>query len=336
MRERADSRSRMRVIRPGGAEYPRLLEEIPVPPKQLHVAGQPLEPAPYVAIVGTRRPSRYGLEVASWLARELTAAGVVVVSGMAAGIDAAAHRGALGAGGPTVAVLGNGIDVCYPKRHGSLQAEIRARGSLVSEYPPGTPPLPYHFPVRNRIIAGMCLGVVILEARLKGGAMITARLAAELGREVFAIPGPVHSSGSEGSHLLIREGARLATSASDILEDLGLQGTGSSNPVSPEGETPPLAPDERSLLLALEAEPVLLDRLAKAAGMPPSAAASVLARLELQGLVIRHPGGRFARSLASAGRPAPGARTAGPPRCSEGRPPDAYLSSHRRRSHSAK
>lgn len=295
----------MRVIRPGVGEYPQLLREIPRPPAQLYVTGRPLEPAPYLAVVGTRRPSRYGVEVASWLARELTASGVVVVSGMAAGIDAAAHRGALGAGASsgssTVAVLGNGIDICYPRRNASLHREIAERGTLISEYPPGTPPLPYHFPVRNRIIAGMCLGVVILEARINGGAMITARLAAELGREVFAVPGPVHSPGAEGCHLLIREGARLVTSASDILEDLGLQPAGSPCcSVSSEREVQSLTPDERSLLLVLEAEPVLLDRLAKAARMPPSTAASVLARLELRGLATRHPGGRFARSLVDA------------------------------------
>ncbi|MGH2732680.1 MAG: DNA-processing protein DprA, partial [Actinomycetota bacterium] len=181
---------RTRVIRPGGGEYPKLLEEIPAPPTQLYVTGRALEPAPYLAVVGTRRPSRYGLEVAFWLARELAASGVVVVSGMATGIDAAAHRGALCAGtpsgSPTVAVLGNGIDVCYPRQNASLHREITERGTLISEYSPGTPPLPHHFPVRNRIIAGMCLGVVIIEARLKGGAMITARLAAEAGREVLA------------------------------------------------------------------------------------------------------------------------------------------------------
>jgi DNA processing protein len=290
-------RRRMRVIRPGAGEYPQLLKEIPGAPAQLHVAGRTLEPAPYLAMVGTRRPSRYGLEVASWLARELTACGVVVVSGMAAGIDAAAHRGALDAGGGTVAVLGAGIDICYPRQNASLYGEIAERGTLVSEYPPGTPPLPYHFPVRNRIIAGMCLGVVIVEARLKGGAMITARLAAELGREVLAVPGAVHSPGSEGGHVLIRDGARLVTSASDILEDLGLEGYSSPCSELSGDEAPSLAPDEASLLLVLEAEPVLLDRLARAASMPSAAAASVLARLELRGLVVRHTGGRFARSL---------------------------------------
>lgn len=303
MAESTGPRSRVRVIRPGSREYPQLLREISGAPAQLHVAGRPLEPAPYLAIVGTRRPSRYGLEVASWLGRELAASGLVVVSGMAAGIDAAAHRGALDAGGSTVAVLGNGVDICYPRRNGPLYREIADRGTLVSEYPPGTPPLPYHFPVRNRIIAGMCLGVVIVEASPGGGgAMITARLAAELGREVLAIPGPVHAPGSAGGHALIREGARLLTSAGDILEDLGLQPALSPGSDPCGAEALCLAPDERSLLLALEAEPVLLDRLARAAGMPPSAAVSVLARLELQGLAVRHPGGRFARSLEPAAR----------------------------------
>lgn len=281
-----------RVVRAGDPEYPRLLAETPGRPSSLFVAGRLLEPAPHVAVVGTRRASRYGIEVAEWMARSLAAAGVIVVSGLAVGIDAAAHRGALRGGGETVAVLGCGLDVCYPRRNADLYREIAAGGTLVSEHPEGTPPLARHFPARNRIIAGMSLGVVVVEGRLRGGAMITARLALDFGREVFAVAGPVHSPGSEGPHALIRDGARLVTSAADVLEDLGL----GSAPAVPCLEAE-VSPDERRVLMALEAEPVLLDRIAVRAGMPPSAAASVLARLEFKGLAVRVPGGRFARPV---------------------------------------
>jgi DNA processing protein len=286
----------------GAAGYPPLLAEAPGAPAALWVSGRPLEPAPYVGVVGTRRASRYGLEVATWMARDLAAAGVVVVSGMAAGIDAAAHRGAL-ATGSTVAVLGSGVDVCYPRSNAALYGEIAERGSLVSEYPPGTTPAPWRFPARNRIIAGMALGVVIVEARRDGGAMITARLALEYGREVFAVAGPVHASGSEGPHALVRDGARLVTSARDVLEDLGLASPQSAaswtqDPIP--ALVASLSPDERHVLGVLQAEPQLLDRIARLAGMPASATTAVLSRLELAGLASRHPGARFARTVAGS------------------------------------
>lgn len=282
-----------RVLR-GEAGYPVLLDATPGAPPELFVAGKPLEPAPHVAIVGTRRASRYGLEVAGWLGRDLAAAGVVVVSGMAAGIDGAAHRGALGAGA-TAAVLGSGLDICYPRRNAGLYRDLIDRGTLVSEFPAGTMPAPWRFPARNRIIAGLSLGVVIVEARRDGGAMITARLAAEFGREVFAVAGPVHAPGSEGPHALIRDGARLVSSAADVLEDLGL-----GRPEAPVrcGQLPlpviPLTPDERRILEVVQGEPMLLDRIARLAGLPAAAAGSTLSRLEIAGLVSRRPGGRFA------------------------------------------
>jgi DNA processing protein len=288
----------VRHVAPGDAEFPPLLREIPAPPKFLHAAGRRLEPAPMVGVVGTRRPSRYGLEVGHAMAAGLAAAGVTVVSGLATGIDAAAHRGALDAGGITIAVLGNGLDVCYPWRNAALSEEIRAHGTLLSEYPEGTRPLRHHFPTRNRIIAGMALGVVIVEGREEGGAMITARLAGEMGREVFAVPGPVHAPESAGPLALIRDGARTVTSAEDVLEDLGLP----APPTSRAGESRyELGPDEQRVLVALAAEPIVLDAIASAAAMPASAAAAVLARLELAGLAGRHPGGRFARTVGSGG-----------------------------------
>ncbi|HYR63843.1 MAG TPA: DNA-processing protein DprA [Actinomycetota bacterium] len=292
----------VRQVERGSEGYPPLLVEAAGAPAALFVAGRSLEPAPYVAVVGTRRASRYGLEVATWMGRELAAAGVVVVSGMAAGIDAAAHRGAL-ATGLTVAVLGSGVDVCYPRSNGPLYQEIAERGSLVSEYPAGTAPAPWRFPARNRIIAGMSLGVVIVEARPDGGAMITARLAMEYGREVFAVAGPVHAPGSKGPHALVRDGARLVTSARDVVEDLGL-GAPLSTAAWTQDAVPPrmpvLSPDERIVLSVLQAEPMLLDRIARLAGMPASAATAVLSRLELAGLASRHPGARFARTVAGS------------------------------------
>jgi DNA processing protein len=301
-----------RLVRPGDAEYPSLLAETPGAPAVLYLTGRRLEPVAHVAVVGTRRASRYGLEVAGWLARELASAGICVVSGMAAGIDAAAHRGALAAPGSTVAVFGCGLDVCYPRRNAGLYRELAGRGTLVSEYPPGTTPAPWRFPARNRIIAGMAVGVVIVEARRDGGAMITARLAMEFGREVFAVAGPVHAAGSEGPHALIRDGARLVTSAGDILEDLGFGrpaagGRSGSAPagggVQPRLIEVPLSPDERLVLGVLEAEPLLLERIARQAGLPPAAATAVLTRLELAGLAARRPGGRFARPAGRAGIP---------------------------------
>lgn len=295
----------------GDPEYPALLAEAPGAPTQLYLAGQALEPAPCVAVVGTRRASAYGIEVATWLCRELSAAGVVVVSGLAAGVDAAAHRGALAGGGSTLAVLGCGLDVCYPRANAALYGEIILRGTLVSEYPPGTAPAPWRFPARNRIIAGVSLGIVIVEARRDGGAMITARLGLEFGREVFAVPGLVHASGSEGPHALIRDGARLVTSAADVLGDLGFGGRGAppAGQVQPALPIAPATPDERRVLAVLGGHPLLLDRVAREAGMPTSATAAVLSRLELSGLVSRHPGGRFALpvgGLEEGQRPRPG------------------------------
>jgi DNA processing protein len=294
-----------RLVERGAAGYPPLLAEVPGAPAALWVSGRALEPAPYVGVVGTRRASRYGLEVATWMGRELAAAGVVVVSGMAAGIDAAAHRGAL-ATGSTVAVLGSGVDVCYPRSNAALYGQIAEQGSLVSEYPPGTTPAPWRFPARNRIIAGMSLGVVIVEARQDGGAMITARLAMEYGREVFAVAGPVHARGSEGPHALVRDGARLVTSARDVLEDLGLSFPRSTASWTEDALPAPslsLSPDERRVLEVLQAEPQLLDRIARLAGMPASAATAVLSRLELAGLASRHPGARFARTVGGGPDP---------------------------------
>lgn len=276
-----------RAILRSAAEFPALLREISSPPERLYAIGKRLEPAPHVAVVGSRTPTRYGVEVATAMGRALAQAGVTVVSGMARGIDTAAHVGALESG-VTVAVLGTGIDICYPIRNRALFRTIAERGTIVSEYEDGMPALPQNFPTRNRIIAGMSLATVIVEGRIGGGAMITARLAMESGREVFAVPGPAHSPQSAGPHSLVRDGARLVTSAADVLEDLGLR-----VPDTNQSELL-LSPDEMAIVEALEATPVILDLVAAKARMPTSGAAATIARLELKGVVSRYPGGRFA------------------------------------------
>lgn len=276
-------------------EYPPLLTEVPKPPKALFVAGRPLEHGPSVAIVGTRKPTPYGLRVAERFACELARAGMTIVSGMARGVDAAAHRGCLQAGGTTVAVLGSGLDVCYPRTNRKLYEDIIGNGTLVSEYEIGTAPLPAHFPMRNRIIAGICLGVLIVEGKPDGGAMITARLALECSREVFAVPGSIHSPVSQGPHQLLRDGARIATTAADILEELGLEGQLSLRLGVPAPQLD-LSPEESRLLDQLSSEARLLDLLAGAVLMPASTVSAILQRLELKGLVSRHPGGRFSLS----------------------------------------
>jgi DNA processing protein len=219
---------------------------------------------------------------------------LTVISGLARGIDAAAHRGALSVDGSTVAVMACGLDICYPANHRSLFNQIAARGSVISEHPEGTRPLAFHFPIRNRIIAGMSLGVVVVEGAPNGGAMITARLAMEYGRDVFAVPGAVHSAGSLGPHLLIRDGARLAGSAEQILDDLGI-----SAAAGPAGEPAMLHPDEQRLLDCLEAEPQLLDVIARKGRVPASTATAILIKLEMKSLATRHPGGRYARSVGT-------------------------------------
>lgn len=279
-----------RKVGPADWEFPPLLGEIPRPPGLLWVTGLPLGPAPYVAVVGSRKPTPYGREVARWVGRSLGASGVVVVSGLARGVDAAAHQGALDAGGPTVAVLGCGLDVCYPARNRALYREIRQSGTLISEYPAGTQPRPGHFPVRNRIIAGMSLAAVVVEGRPDGGAMITARLAMEFGREVFAVPGPIHSRVSEGPHRLIRDGAGILTTPEDVLEELGLSG---QLRLEQEGA---LRPEERKVLETLNTDPLVLDAIARSGGLPMSSTSAILARLEVRGMVVRHPGGRFTRA----------------------------------------
>jgi DNA processing protein len=258
----------MRVLK--NPELPPLLRAIHDPPKRLHVRGAgelELLVRPAVAIVGARACSPYGAQVARMLGRELAAAGVVVVSGMARGIDGEAHRGALSTDGHTVAVLGCGIDHDYPSVHAGLARAIAERSLLVSEYESGVAPAPWQFPARNRIIAGLCAATVVVEARERSGALITADFALEEGREVFAVPGEITSRLSDGTNALLRLGATPLTSADDVLESLGIEPRKRETPQDP----------------LLELMPATADELVRASGLSPAEVAAALAELELSG-----------------------------------------------------
>jgi DNA processing protein len=268
--------------------YPRLLREISDPPPVLYVKGSLTEEDVWaVAVVGTRRATAYGREVTHQLAGALARSGITVVSGLARGIDAEAHRAALGAGGRTIAVLGCGIDRVYPPEHRKLAQEIVAQGALLSDYPVGTPPEGSNFPPRNRIISGLSLGALITEAGVRSGALITADYAAEQGRDVFAVPGSILMRGSAGTNALIQEGAKAVLCPEDILEELNLTMVAEqaeARQVLPTDET------EAALLEHLSSEPTHVDELQQQVGLPISQVTSTLALMELKGMV-RQVGG---------------------------------------------
>jgi DNA processing protein len=274
----------------GGEPYPPLLAAIPDPPVVLWVRGRvECLQCPSVAIVGSRAATPYGLEMAQRLGMDTSTHGIVVVSGLARGVDSAAHRGALTGGGATVAVLGSGIDVIYPAEHSRLADEITGRGAVVSEFPPGTPPLPFHFPLRNRIISGLSLAVVVVEAAERSGSLITAECALEQGREVMAVPGSVLNRRNSGSHGLLRDGARLVESAEDILDEIGVMPM--RRPIGDD------RPSEVHPLLGFvpPGEAVDPDSLVHASGLEASSVLSALLDLEMSGVVRRVDGGRFVR-----------------------------------------
>ena len=284
--------ARRHVLTLGDALYPIELLQMADPPLMLYVQGdvQALHHPRRLAMVGSRNPTPQGEANARQFAHALGEAGVCVVSGLALGVDGAAHEGALQAGAPTIAVVGTGLDRVYPKRHLSLAHRIGAQGAIVSEYPLGTPPLAAHFPQRNRIIAGLSQGTLVVEAAVQSGSLITARLAAEQGREVFAIPGSIHSPQARGCHALIRQGAKLVESAQDILEDLRIV----------EGRSADGGPDadiegEDTLLMAMGYDPVSLDALQARTGLGTAHLQARLLELELQGDVSRLPGGLLQR-----------------------------------------
>ncbi len=284
------------------AEYPGLVREITDPPPLLFARGAPLTTAPAVALVGARQASRVALETARVLARGLAEAGVCVVSGFARGVDAAAHRAALEAGGPTVALFGCGVDVCYPAEHRSLLETLLAKGTVLSEFPMGDGPEPWHFPVRNRLIAGLSRIVCVVEAATKSGSLITARCAAGYGRDVAAVPGAILAPGAAGSNALLKDGAIFVRSADDLLVELPEEDRRRlSRAVAARvaRALPDLAPDAAALLAALDPdEPRDADALIPAAGLDAARFSAALLLLEIEGLASALPGALFVRSRA--------------------------------------
>lgn len=294
-----------RVVTLGDPAYPQSLLEIADPPLLLHVLGPPqfdlTQLRQAIAVVGSRNPTPQGLGHAKAFGRALGEAGWTVISGLALGVDGAAHEGALEAAGndprqlATVAVVGTGLDRVYPARHRPLAQHIARQGLLVSEFPLGTPPLTQNFPRRNRLIAGLARGTLVVEAALQSGSLITARLAAEQGKDVFAIPGSIHSPQARGCHALIRQGAKLVEKVQDILEDLGAQ----VPPAAPSdrqsgAETEPQEADD-PMLAAIGHDPVGLDALVARTGWPAAQLQARLLELEIDGHVARLPGGLFQR-----------------------------------------
>lgn len=283
-------------------QYPALLLELADPPAVLFLHGDPsLLSMPQLAVVGSRNPSTGGRENATAFAGFLAANGLVVSSGLARGIDTAAHRGALAADGLTLAVTGTGLDRVYPAANRGLAHEIGANGLMVSEFPTATPPLPANFPRRNRILAGLALGTLVVEAAVHSGSLITARLAAEAGREVFAIPGSIHNPLARGCHGLIRDGAKLVETGAHVLEELApllgrRQPAAPAAPATtPDPDTTAADPQHQAVLEAMGFDPVTTDQLVRRTGFPPREVSSILLLLELHGHVSSEPGGLFTR-----------------------------------------
>jgi DNA processing protein len=293
-------------LSPGDDAYPPLLAVTPSPPR-LHVSGRlSADDALAVAMVGSRRATPYGLEIAGALASDLALRGVTIVSGLARGIDTAAHRGALAAGGRTIAVLGCGLDVVYPPENRVLAREIQGQGAVVSQFAPGTPPLPWHFPARNRTIAGMTLGVVVVEAGDRSGALITARFAADLGREVFAIPGRITSELSRGPHALIADGARLVKDWADIVDELPeawRRRVRVTAPAPADAGRPEEGSEEAVVLAMLtDDEARHIEAVIAGTGLGPSRVSSALMALELRGLARQLEGQRWMAAAAGGRR----------------------------------
>ncbi len=272
--------------------YPPGLREVPDAPAVLYVQGEfPQGMECSFAIVGSRRPTLYGLQMAEKFSRELSEIGVPIVSGLARGIDAAAHRGCLRSGGKTVGVLGCGLDVVYPRENAALFNEIRKSGCIISEFPFGTPPLAYNFPRRNRIVSGLSLGVLVVEAQLKSGALITADFALEQGREVFALPGRADSPLSQGPHAIIKQGAKMVLSVEDILEELPIrQREIRQGPREGSGDSKGVAPEEKELLGIIKEGPVSLEALQGRTGRDLTGLIALLLSLQIKRVVREMPG----------------------------------------------
>jgi DNA processing protein len=281
------------------ARYPTLLQQIPDPPPVLFVRGDPCRlAAMQLAIVGSRNPSASGERTAAEFASQLAHTGLTITSGLAVGIDAAAHRGALAGGRRTIAVTGTGLDQVYPARHRPLADEIAACGALVSEFPPGTPPRRENFPRRNRLISALSLGTLVVEAALHSGSLITARQAAEQGREVFAIPGSIHNPLARGCHALLRQGAKLVETVADVLEELPpLPGAEDTAPAAsaPRARAATGHHEFARFLNHIGFEPTAVDTLVERSGLTADQVSSMLVVLELHGLVASAPGGLYTR-----------------------------------------
>lgn len=277
------------VLTLADSDYPQALLEIPDPPALLYLRGRrELIGRPSLAVVGSRNATPQGVSNAEQFARAFSAAGLTIVSGMALGIDAAAHRGGLDQAGSTIAVFGTGADIIYPQRNRSLGERIAREGLIVSEFPLGTPPHGGNFPRRNRIISGLTRGCLVVEAAFASGSLITARLAAEQGREVFAIPGSIHSPHAKGCHALIKQGAKLVESAQDLLQELGMEGL----EMSPAAANPALT----GLLADLGYDPCDIDTLCARSGLTAAAVSAMLLQLELDGKIASLPGGLYQRT----------------------------------------
>ncbi|MGI9246248.1 MAG: DNA-processing protein DprA [Steroidobacteraceae bacterium] len=297
--------ARRQLVVWGDALYPPVLAQIPDAPLVLFVAGAPAALSGlHVAIVGSRNPTAVGRDTAAEFAAHLARAGLAITSGLALGIDAAAHEGALRAGGITVAVVGRGHDEVYPRENAALAERVAAGGgALVTDIPIGVGPLPQNFPRRNRILSGLAAGTLVVEAALQSGSLITARLAAEQGREVFAIPGSIHSAVSRGCHRLLRQGAKLVETAGDILEEIAPNfGELAAikvalDVVRPTSGLPSLDKDHEILLDAVGFDPAGLDAIVARTGFETGAVASMLLMLELDGRIQQQPGGRYSRRV---------------------------------------
>ncbi len=281
------------------ADYPSLLTEIADPPPILYVLGHLKAREPAVAVVGSRNATAYGIDTTRRLSRQMAQEGITVVSGMARGIDTAAHEGAIDGGGRTIAVTGCGLDTVYPPENKGLYRRIAGAGAVISEFPMGAGPDPHHFPRRNRIISGLGMGVVVVEATRRSGSLITAKMALDQGREVFAVPGSIHSFKSTGTHALIKQGARLVESVSDIIEELPmLKETAPSHHREdpPEMATLSMTPEEARILEALGPCEMQFDELARKLSMPAGYLSGLLLNLELKGAVHQSAGNHYSIS----------------------------------------
>ena len=283
-------------------DYPVMLAQLDAPPPVIYVHGDcALLSEPQLAMVGSRHPTPSGIRIATEFARYLSAAGLVVTSGLALGIDAACHAGALQAGAPTIAVMGTGLDRVYPARHRDLARQIAEHGALVSEFPVGTAPRAENFPQRNRLISGMSLGTLVVEAALRSGSLITARYAGEQGREVFAIPGSINNPLARGCHQLIRQGAKLVETARDVIDELGMLAAScataqaATDAGTAANDTGKLSPDYQQLIDLMGFDSTSIDQLVSTSGLTPAEVSSMLLQLEMSGYLASSPGGLYNR-----------------------------------------